>query len=248
MRRVIVLLVAVATALLGSALFSNAVAFAAAGSPDWQQSCWSRSCPSSGCWHCSGYGRASGSGASYSGASGSFTGGGRHMEADLLMDASDAAVAELQAALDELVRNNPEATLARDRAAAQIYGDHGFLFDQAELLVDVVTASQGNIDPADISIIQRNYDMLGLDEAAVEYGDWANQNLPAYQITLLGDTTLYLDPYANLRKEVFTNNAVIYEKMNDQINAESARLRVDQLSQQFDHSLLPDIVLLPGMP
>lgn len=174
---------------------------------------------------------------------GTYTTSTHSAESGEMVEFSREFVTKVQEELDALINQMPES-LERDRAAAQIFADNGLLFDQAEILSLVVANSGLNVNPEDVAIIQGNYEKIGLGDVAVEYGDWLNQQNPAYEINILGRGSWYLDTHAALRKEIFTNNAAIYSALNDSAKAGAALAVVRELEQQLEESLMPNIILI----
>lgn len=221
--------------------------------PDMQQVSVCRNysifCGNSRAWNCarciSSYSPSSAgswSGVTYVNQGGTTTGGGTNWYVDP-DNPRPATPEEIDALMDELttlMEINPVPSPERDRIAAAIFRDHHFPLAEAELLQGVVAAST-IVNPEDVAAIQSAYEVMGLPDIAVDYGDWLNQNLPAYQIPVVD---WYYDPNAIVRQRIADYGVDYFLGVGDMSNATRYEVWEENLQGQLDTSFLEGVVLI----
>ena len=182
------------------------------------------------------------SGVTYVNQGGTTTGGGTNNYEDP-DNPRPATPEEIDALMDELtalMEINPEPSPERDRIAAAIFRDHHFPLAEAELLQGVVAAST-IVNLEDVAAIQSAYEVMGLPDIAVDYGDWLNQNLPAYRIPVVD---WYFDPNAIVRQSIADYGVDYFRGVGDMSNATRYEVWEDNLQGQLDTSVLEGAVLI----
>lgn len=154
--------------------------------------------------------------------------------------ATPEEIAAVMGQLATLMENYPKESPERDRMAAAIFRDHHFPLAEVELLQGVVAASIV-VNPDDVANIESAYEFMGMPDVFVDYGDWLNRNLPAYQFPLVD---LYCDPNAIVRQRFAKYGVDYFQGIGDLSNATRYEAWEDNLQGQLDTSLLEGIVLI----
>jgi len=164
--------------------------------------------------------------------------------------ATQAELDDLNQQLNALIQTMPEPTVERDRLLADIFGRNGFVFDQSQILQNAANNGGLALYPEDTVTIMQIYQQLGLPDVAVDYGNWATNQLPAFEIATPFGNQYYFDYYAQPRVNIFKEAQDALSLATDLSGWQEQMMAFDEaisvIEQQLDESQFTGMVLIPA--